>query len=84
MEKQLSGANHPEVALRLNNLALAYCATDRVGEAKQSFERALSILETHRNQNGNTHRHTDFISANYSYFLAQLKQTPGKSADNDE
>jgi hypothetical protein len=39
------GPNHPEVATRLNNLALALRTLGRAGEALPMFQRALAIAE---------------------------------------
>ena len=43
-EKQL-GANHPDVATSLNNLALYYNAQGNYGEAKTVSQRALTIRQ---------------------------------------
>src|SRR6266481_7844102 len=43
LNQTLLGADHPEVALTLNNLALHYKALGRNAEARPLYERALSI-----------------------------------------
>ena len=39
------GAQHPDVAASLNNLALLYRAQGRYGEAEPLYQRALAIYE---------------------------------------
>src|SRR5207248_74249 len=43
--EQSYGPDHPDVATRLNNLALLLQATNRPGEAEPLFRRALAIDE---------------------------------------
>jgi tetratricopeptide (TPR) repeat protein len=40
------GANHPDVAQTLNNLALVYADQSKHGEAEALYKRALAIRET--------------------------------------
>jgi hypothetical protein len=44
IDKVSYGADHPEVAIDLNNLALVLRATNRVSEAEPLYRRCLVIL----------------------------------------
>ena len=45
IDEQSYGAEHPEVAIRLNNLAMLLQATNRLAEAEPMMRRALTIDE---------------------------------------
>ncbi|MFO7975655.1 MAG: tetratricopeptide repeat protein, partial [Candidatus Hydrogenedentota bacterium] len=41
----IDGANHPKVAVRINNLAVVYRETGRLDEARDAFRRAIRIFK---------------------------------------
>ena len=45
IREQALGANHPDVAHTLNNLALVYWTQGKYSEAEGLYKRALAILE---------------------------------------
>jgi hypothetical protein len=48
IDEKSFGPDHPNVAIRLNNLGVALPDTDRLSEAEPLFRRALAILEKSR------------------------------------
>ena len=46
IDEKSYGPDHPEVAIRLNNLAICFKATNRLAEAEPLMRRALAIDET--------------------------------------
>ena len=46
IDEKSYGPDHPEVAIRLNNLAQLLKATNRLAEAEPLYRRALAIDET--------------------------------------
>jgi tetratricopeptide (TPR) repeat protein len=67
MEQQL-GAEHPDVASSLNNLANLYRAQGRYSEAEPLYLRTLAIL---MNVVGKTHPHTQTAWGNFCYLVQQ-------------
>jgi tetratricopeptide (TPR) repeat protein len=63
------GAEHPDVAINLNNLASLYYSQGRYSEAEQLYVRALDILF---NGLGKTHSTTQTVYQNFQQFLEQV------------
>ncbi len=61
IEEQTYGAEHPRVAIRLNNLAQLLQATNRLAEAESLMRRALAIF---RKSLGDEHPDTITIRRN--------------------
>jgi len=72
-EQQL-GAQHPDTAGSLNNLAGLYFNQNKYEQAEPLFQRALAIDE---HALGPQHPHTQTIRANY----ARLLRTMGRDAE---
>ncbi|HJX63762.1 MAG TPA: tetratricopeptide repeat protein [Polyangia bacterium] len=68
------GPNHPEVAIRLNNLALLLRATNRLSEAKPLFRRAVGIVESSL---GSDHPYTLTFRENLELLLAKQGKAKG-------
>ena len=66
------GADHPNVAIRLNNLALLLQATNRLGEAEPLMRRALAIFLAFQRDTGHAHPHRDAAIRNYADLLAAM------------
>ncbi len=62
------GTEHPEYAMRLNNLALLLRAMGRYDEAEPLYVEALEIL---RAKLGPDHPTTKTVEVNYAAFLAE-------------
>ncbi len=71
IDEKSYGPDHPNVAIRLNNLAMLLQATNRLAEAEPLMRRALSILETSL---GPDHPNTVIVRDN----LAALEAALGK------
>lgn len=67
-ERQL-GADHPDIAQNLNNLAGLYCSQGSYSEAEPLYERSLKITETSL---GVAHPHTMTVRKNYVDCLKAL------------
>jgi len=67
-EQQL-GANHPDTALSLNNLAKLYSVQGKYAEAEPLYQRALEIYEL---QFGQEHPLTQKVRRNYGRLLRTL------------
>jgi tetratricopeptide (TPR) repeat protein len=67
-ERQL-GANHPETAASLNNLALLYLTQERYAEAEPLYRRALAI---YKQQMGPEYPNTRTIRKNYVSLLRTM------------
>ena len=65
------GPDHPNVAIRLNNLALLFRATNRLAEAEPLMRRAIAILETSL---GPDHPNTIKVRNNLAGLQAALGQ----------
>jgi tetratricopeptide (TPR) repeat protein len=74
--EQSYGPDHPDVAIRLNNLAELLRATDRLAEAEPLFRRCLQILIEFQRRTG--HQHPNFRAGreNYVDFLESMGKTP--------
>ena len=66
------GKDHPNVAIRLNNLAPLLQATNRLGEAEPLMRRALAIFLAFQRDTGHAHPHRDAVTANYRGLLAAM------------
>ena len=69
IDKKALGPEHPDLAGRLNNLAVLYWATDRPAEAEPLFARALAILEKSLPPD---HPALAAVRENYANLLVQL------------
>jgi hypothetical protein len=65
------GADSPEVAVRLNNLAQTLQATNRLAEAEPLMRHALAIWQA---SYGDEHPHTQTVSDNLAVLLKQMGQ----------
>jgi tetratricopeptide (TPR) repeat protein len=63
------GAEHPETAQSLNNLALLYAREGRYEQAEPLYQRALAICEKRL---GAEHPHTRAVQANYTRLLQKI------------
>ncbi len=70
-EKEL-GANHPNTAVSLNNLAGLYESTGRYTEAEPLYVRAVEIVE---NNLGINHPSTQIFRTNLQIIRQQLEQS---------
>ena len=66
------GPEHPNVAIRLNNLAQLLQATNRLGEAEPLMRRMVTILLTFQRNTGHAHPHRDTATANYAGLLEAM------------
>ncbi len=66
------GADHPNVATALNNLALLLQATNRLAEAEPLMRRALAIVFEFERQTGFEHPRGRLFSANYRDLLQAM------------
>ena len=66
------GPTHPDVAIRLNNLALLLQDTNRLGEAEPLFQRMASILKYFNDSTGHEHPHWRTALANYIGLLQAM------------
>ena len=69
IDEKCYGAEHPNVAIRLNNLAELLQATNRPTEAEPLLHRALSILV---NRLGNDHPNSVVVRNNHQALLKEL------------
>ncbi len=72
-EKTL-GLEHPDLAARLNNLALLYQAQGNYEEAEPLYQRALAIREQRL---GPTHPNTQMARENYASLLRDMNKQKG-------
>ena len=77
---QQLGADHPDTASSLNNLAMLYDSTGRYSEAEPLYLRALAILF---DRLGETHPNTQTVWGNFIEFLRQVIQA-GQTAQLSE
>jgi hypothetical protein len=68
------GPDHPNVAIRLNNLALLLQATNRLGEAEPLSRRCLEILLGFTRSTGREHPHLRVVIENYRGLLQAMGQ----------
>ena len=74
IDEQSYGAEHPRVAIRLNNLAQLLQATNRLAETEPLMRRALDIV---RKNLGDEHPSSITVRRNYESLLAEMKSVPG-------
>ena len=65
------GLEHPNLAIRLNNLAFLYQVQGRYTEAEPLYRRSLGIFEKVL---GKGHRSTETVRANYASLQKEMKQ----------
>ena len=70
------GAEHPDVAIDLNNLAQLLQDTNRLTEAEPLMRRALKIFLHFTQTTGHEHPHLRVAKNNYVGLLKQMNQTP--------
>jgi tetratricopeptide (TPR) repeat protein len=66
------GADHPKVALRLNNLARLLQATNRLAEAEALMRRALAIFLAFTQATGHEHPHLRKVRGYYTDVLQEM------------
>jgi hypothetical protein len=66
------GAEHPSVAIRLNNLARLLLETDRLTEAEPLSRRHLQIFAEFCRRTGHEHPHFRAALSNYSGLLSAM------------
>ena len=69
IDEQSFGPDHPEVAIRLNNLAQLLKATSRLAEAEPLMRRMVEILVNFTRATGHPHPHLQAAFRNYSQIL---------------
>ena len=69
------GAEHPKVAIDLNNLALLLKATNRLEEAEPLMRRGLEIILRFCETNGYLHPDLQVYFENYTILLQQMGRT---------
>jgi hypothetical protein len=94
IDERSFGNDHPNVAIRLNNLAMLPQATNRLAAAEPLMRRALLIWIEFTRVTGHRHPHLDTARANYRELLKALGQAPDQidqrlreldnSADSDD
>jgi len=65
-------AEHPNVAIRLNNLARLLQDTDRLDEAEPLMRRQLVIFLDCTRRTGHEHPHLQAAFGNYRYLLQEM------------
>ncbi|MFC1713998.1 tetratricopeptide repeat protein, partial [Candidatus Poribacteria bacterium] len=60
------GKDHPQVAIRVNNLGVALQGLGNLDGAKENFQRALEIFERRL---GTDHRYTQGVRRNFERLL---------------
>ena len=66
------GADHPKVAIRLNNLAALLKATNRLGEAEPLMRRHVIVFLNFTLKTGHEHPHLSQALGNYAGLLAEM------------
>jgi hypothetical protein len=74
------GADHPNVAIVLNNLARLRQARNRLGEAEPLMWRGLQILAEFQRRTGHEHPNLRAGRANYAGLLTAMGKTPAEIA----
>ncbi|SKB06824.1 hypothetical protein SAMN02745166_04549, partial [Prosthecobacter debontii] len=69
------GADHPEVARDLNNLALLLQATNQLGEAEPLMRRMVVIFLKFFASTGHPHPHWEAAIRNYVALLREMGRT---------
>ena len=79
------GKDHPNVAIRLNNLAQLLQATNRLGEGEPLMRRVVEIFSNFTRATGHEHQYLKAAVANYiamleamGYDQAKIKETLAK------
>jgi hypothetical protein len=72
IDKANLGTDHPDIAIRLSNLARLLQATNRLGEAEPPMRCALAILLAFQRDTGHVHPHRDVATANFGILLAAM------------
>jgi hypothetical protein len=70
------GPDHPNVAIRLNNLAQLLKATNRTSEAEDPMRRCVAIFLNFTRQTSHEHPHLRPAVKNYNQLLIALKLPP--------
>ena len=73
IDERSYGADHPDVATRLNNLAQVLYATNRLVEAEPLYRRAVEIFVRFGKATGHEHPHMRVDLENYRILLAKMK-----------
>jgi hypothetical protein len=68
------GNGHPNVTIRLNNLAQLLQAGNRLGEAEPLRRRMVAIFLAFQRDTGHVHPHRDAAIRNYAGLLAAMGQ----------
>ena len=66
------GPDHPDVAIRLNNLALLLQDTNRLADAEPLMRRMVIIFMAFQRDTGHVHPHRDTVIENYAILLSEL------------
>ena len=69
------GLDHPDVAIRLNNLARLLQATNRLAEAEPLMRRVVGIFIDFTVQTGHPHPHLNGAINNYGGLLMEMGET---------
>ena len=69
------GSDHPNVAIRLNNLAQLLQATNRLADAEPLMRRALEIFLKFTRSTGNPHPNLQVAVTNYAGLLLEMGWT---------
>ena len=72
IDERSFGAEHPNVAIDLNNLALLLQATNRLGEAEPLMRRHLVIFLDFTHRTGHEHPHLRAAIGNYRRLLLEM------------
>ena len=75
IDERSYGANHPEVAIHLNNLGQLLKATNRLAEAEPLMRRMVTIFFAFSSQTGHTHPHLQAAIGNYEGLLREMGMT---------
>ena len=81
IDERSLGPEHPNVAIRLNNLARLLQDTNRMDEAEPLMRRALEILVTFGRRTGYDHPNVFIFVENYRVLLRELGRSPQQIED---
>jgi hypothetical protein len=73
IDERSYGPDHPQVAIRLNNLAVLLRATNRLPEGEPLMRRVVRILARFQRLTGHEHPHFRDATENYRELLSLLK-----------
>ena len=76
IDERSFGPDHPNVAIRLNNLARLLQDTHRLADAEPLMRRMLEIFLKFTVATGHQHPHLQLATGNYAGLLAQMGHTP--------